>query len=221
MKWPERVQLIVEQMISANKALANSTEDNNRRLLTLMIAEQVCFEFGISWGTKRADPGRPPSKDSLTFNDPVTSRLWNFDYQNGSTRAANIFPEAEDITGQIFIRVNPVDHLETGTGTTTPPPPSTPTPVPTGPGTGLATRADIDKLFERLDNIQAAVAALAQAVGLLNTIMEQVHQSMAYDNQAQMGQSQYIIDQLNRGLAGRARYIGDIVLVAVPPPEKQ
>jgi hypothetical protein len=83
--------------------------DDQRRELTRMIAEQIRFELGPGWGTKKAGPANPPSKDSITFNDPAT--LWNWDWQNGATREPIPPGEMTDITGQVFIEVSPINHL--------------------------------------------------------------------------------------------------------------
>lgn len=105
---PNRVHQIIVALYELHTDLANGG-DEERRTLTRMMAEQTCFELGPQWGTKSAGLGRPPSKDSLAFNDPAT--LFGWDWQNGATRLPNPPGEMADITGQIFLVVSPVDHL--------------------------------------------------------------------------------------------------------------
>lgn len=114
MKVPTRVYEIIVEMYNRHQNLARGT-DAERRSLTMMMAEQVCYELGRDWGTKRADKGRPLGKDSISyFKDNV---LMNYDWQNGSTRAPHSPPgNMERLDGQVFVPVNAVDHLGTATG---------------------------------------------------------------------------------------------------------
>src|SRR5258705_121306 len=72
---------------------------------------QMRFELGDLWGTKDAGGGRPPSKDSIAYNDP--NGLVNWDWQNGTTRKPIVVfgQSGEPIPGQHFIAVAPVNHL--------------------------------------------------------------------------------------------------------------
>lgn len=99
-------------------------DDDQRRDFTLRAAQQLAFSISREWGTKRADPGRPPSKDSVAM--VVNGQLCAADIINGSTREMQ-FPDLEPIPGQVFIEVGPVDHL--GAGHQEPEQPNTPPPA--------------------------------------------------------------------------------------------
>lgn len=122
--FPARGVQIIDALY--NPPLALGTDDQ-RRQLTHTFIEQFVFEFpSEGWTWKSADPGRPPSKDSISriFN----GRLCNWDWQNGSTRqrAVQAGQIGEDITGQNPIPVAGINHLMD-----TPPvvpPPSVPAP---------------------------------------------------------------------------------------------
>lgn len=80
-------------------------EDNIRELI-IDADEQVAFEHaGEGWGTKRADAGRPVSKDTLS--QKLGAKLFTWDLVTGSGTNRPTFSyrsaNAHDITGQIFI----------------------------------------------------------------------------------------------------------------------
>lgn len=143
MKLPARVAEIVRALYDANKNLAHGTDDD-RRQLTTMMNEQIALELGPKWGAKRADSGRPISKDSIAFND--APNLWIWDWQDGSTR----MPGGSFVAGaegknvgegqpegpQVFVPVTPTNHL----GASQPQQPPTTTPPSTPP---------VDPSFER------------------------------------------------------------------------
>jgi hypothetical protein len=132
MRLPDAAQNIVVALYQQNINLANGDDDQRRRL-TSKIAETVRFTLGPSWGWKSAGSGRPPSKDAIAVMQGAS--LLGFDLFNGGTREPNDHPESEDITGQQFIAVPPVNHL----ADTAPGPTPTPTPAPTG-----VTRAELE-----------------------------------------------------------------------------
>jgi len=112
MKLPARAIQIIDAFLQRNPELAKGTDDN-RRALTMAIAQQIRFELGPGWGTKRADPGRPPSKDSFSFKG---DHLYNWDWQNGTSRGRQVFAgqEGAKIDDQTFIEVTGVDRLGVG-----------------------------------------------------------------------------------------------------------
>lgn len=93
------------------------------------LASQVAWEHpGQGYGLKRADAGRPVTKDGLA---QLSDRLWVFDMLSGAgtgrpTLVPN--PDAQDITGQVFVPVVGRDVI--GNGMPTPGPTPTPTPPP-------------------------------------------------------------------------------------------
>lgn len=110
MQFPLRAQAIVDALFAQHEPLAKGTEDD-RRALTLMMAQQLCFELGPHWGTKSSSPTNPQSKDALAFRDDV-GFLVCFDWQNGGDREVIRFPTALEIPGQHFIAVFPINHLD-------------------------------------------------------------------------------------------------------------
>ena len=118
--FPQRGVQIIDSLY--NGTLANGTDDD-RRQLTRTFIEQLAFEFPQDgWTWKSADPGRPPSKDSIARL--TNGRLCNWDWQNGSTRQRSVQAgqPGEDITGQNPIPVARLNHL------------SEPPPAPSQPG---------------------------------------------------------------------------------------
>lgn len=120
----QRLVDIVNALYQQHEGLATGNDDD-RRQLTLMMAEQARFDLGPHYGTKRADSGRPPSKDAIAYMD-TDGKLYAWDWQNGATREPQIHvgDPAGDISDQVFIKVSPVDHLQ-GTSPT-----PSPTPIP-------------------------------------------------------------------------------------------
>lgn len=110
--WPPRVQEIVDQLAAG---VSHSAPDDERREVTRKIAEQVRFELGPNWGWKRADPGRPLSTDVFAMRSPFIG--WDWSVPSGIAQ----FPEAIDLAGQVFVEVEPRNHLGM-----TPPDPGTP-----------------------------------------------------------------------------------------------
>jgi hypothetical protein len=129
-------------------------DDDQRRHATRIMAEQLCFLLGPEWGTKRADPGRPQSKDSISrLRD---GHLCNWDYVNGTTREL-MFGDGEDITGQVFMAVQPVDHVSGDI----PDPPDDPDDPPQPGG---ITRVEFDAFAEQ---ITASLVNLSERVKAL------------------------------------------------------
>jgi hypothetical protein len=86
----------------------------------MLIAQQIAFEFGLSWGTKRADPGRPLSKDAIALKQ-FDGTILAWDLFNGTTRVPFDNPSSIDISGQTFVPVQPVNHLSDVTVPDVPP----------------------------------------------------------------------------------------------------
>jgi hypothetical protein len=124
------------------------------RQWSIGLAEQVAFELpNQGWGTKRADPGRPISKDGLALreDDDRGGRLLIFDMVTGAGTGNGRLvenPESEDITGQVFVPVTPTDHL--GVAPVQPPKPG-PQPLPP---------ADLGPVMAKLQSIENTLEAL-------------------------------------------------------------
>ena len=86
-------------------------DDAARRILAGKIAQQARWACGESWGWKRADSGRPLSKDAIAQMQP-DGKLFAWDMFKGSLpRSPWPDPDAMDITGQIFVPVEPFNWL--------------------------------------------------------------------------------------------------------------
>ncbi len=142
--FPQRGVEIIELLY--NPALAQGSDDQ-RRELTRTFIEQLAFEFpNDGWVWKSADPGRPPSKDSIARI--VGTKLCNWDWQNGGTRQRAVVAgqTGDDITGQNPIRVPGINHL-TNVPSPQPGPVPTPTPMPAA--------VDLSQVYLKLDNLYA------------------------------------------------------------------
>lgn len=151
--FPERGVQIIDALY--NPVLAQGTDDQ-RRELTRTFVEQLVFEKpGDGWTWKSADPGRPPSKDSISRI--VNGRLCNWDWQSGSTRqrSVQVGQIGDDITGQNPISVAGVNHLIDA-------PPVVAPPVVTPPP--MQTVVDLSAITAQNERIFANLTAQLQAV---------------------------------------------------------
>lgn len=133
------------------------------RQWSIRLAEQVAYELpNQGWGTKRADPNRPISKDGLAWRDDEDrgGRLWIFDMVTGAGTGNGRLvenPEAEDITGQVFVPVTPTNHLGAA------PKPSAP---PAQPLADLvAVVQAMSNLTSKIDTLQRRVEDIAVSCG--------------------------------------------------------
>lgn len=148
--------------------------EERARQWSIAFAEQVAFEQGPLWGMKRADPNRPISKDTITFyaDDDGVLRIWDLltGTGTGSPRLVEN-PESEDITGQVFVRVTPTNHL--GTVITPIPPPLPPLP-PADLGPVLAAMSNLtsqlDTLLGRVDALDSGLNAAGNAIQKLGDL---------------------------------------------------
>ena len=104
---PDRVKEIIS-LLAARFPDLRKGDDDQRRALTLKFAQQIRFELGDS-ALKRAGEGRPPSKDAIARM--CEGKLYGSVVINESTREPQ-FPGMEALPGQVFIAVEPVNHLE-------------------------------------------------------------------------------------------------------------
>lgn len=132
MKLPAAVRGIIQRWVVRYPLwdMPPGVEAEDRaRLWSTQLASQVAFEMpGQSWGKKRGDLGRPVSKDAIAQQQG--SRLISWDLLTGTgTGSPKLVadPDGEDITGQVFVTVPPVDYLG---GSITPPQPLPPPPSP-------------------------------------------------------------------------------------------
>lgn len=92
---------------------ADEAFENRCRAWTKGLAQQIVFSTGDrTWGCKNAGGGRPPSKDAIAHQNGAT--LFGYDTLFGvgtGSPSLNPNPVGEDITGQTFMPVEPVDYL--------------------------------------------------------------------------------------------------------------
>lgn len=97
---------------------ADEAFENRCRAWTRGLAQQIVHDTGdSSYGTKSAGPGRPQSKDAIAQQQGV--KLFGWDMLGGvGTGSPSLVedPATQDITGQIFIPVEPFDHVGDGGG---------------------------------------------------------------------------------------------------------
>lgn len=109
------------------------------------LAQQLTFSHPQEgFGRKRADPGRPWSKDNLPRRR-ADGQLEGWDLMLGAGTGhptLNLDAQAESLAGQHFETVSAVDHL----GSTPPPPPP---PPPTGDLALRVTTLEADMAFVR------------------------------------------------------------------------
>ncbi len=136
-----------------------AARENAVRQWMFMFVEQVCFTLpGRGWGTKRADPGRPISADTITQRTVILGGesllSWDLVVSAGDPeQRLNLDAESIVTTGQTFVEVIGVDHLGAPTPPPPPPPPVDPTP---DPNFNLVLQR-LDSLEAQLDRLQAAL----------------------------------------------------------------
>src|SRR6187399_2699112 len=92
---------------------AGPAAEDRARQWTLGLVAQVCYEHhGMGYGSKRASPDRPISKDGLAQQSGAKLFVWDMLSGAGTgTPSLTNNPDGEDITGQIFEHVEPRDVI--------------------------------------------------------------------------------------------------------------
>jgi hypothetical protein len=150
MNFPAGGTAIVSALWAKHSVLAFGSEDQ-RRELTLKIAETFCAHYGPDWGTKSTYESYPQSKDAIAFRYS-DGTIAVFDWQNGTSREVSVQDgqaPSYDHLAQFFRAVSPVDHL--ADGQTAPPPPPAPPAVPTPPAVGVP--AWVTRLHKLIDSL--------------------------------------------------------------------
>jgi hypothetical protein len=168
MTFPPGASAIVQALYTAHGELARGT-DEQRRALTLMMAQTFAARFGPRWGTKASSSAAPRSKDSIAY-DNMDGTFDSWDWQNGTTKAPHVYdgmpPTYPRIGNQFFINVEPLDFLAPAGPVEPPKPPAPP---------------QRDEQTERLiDAVQQAAGqlnVLNTTVARLNLLLEQITRS--------------------------------------------
>jgi len=145
MRYPDRVQGIINELAAKNPDLVRG-DDEARRQLTRFIAEQCRFELGPNWGTKRASETRPLSADVVCMQNPFVG--WDTQIAGGTIAQ---FPESIELAGQVFVPVDPVQHL-----------PASDSP----PDSVLQLQKQIEAIRARLDRLEREVLRSGDRVDL-------------------------------------------------------
>ena len=159
MDCPPRLIAIAKALYAQNVGLTTGTDDQSRLFIKL-VAEQAAFELGPAFGLKSAGPGRPQGPSQIAYTgDPQFGgwRLVDGDGSQSGTKGGIVpNPPWQVWPDQVFIRVDPIDHLKVSTTTPSP----RPAPVPAPP-------TDIDHLMAivaRLNALETRVAMLSDHV---------------------------------------------------------
>lgn len=132
---------VVQKMFAAFPDLLTGVNDENRREWTRRVAETLKAKCPAEpWGAKRADPGRPLSKDVIALD---RNPLVGVELLIGAGTASPLPEWVEiDLTGQTFVPVTARDWLG---GTSGPEPDPEP--------------GDLEARVERLEQVVAKVRA--------------------------------------------------------------
>lgn len=149
MQLPNEVKLVI-QAYAARFPVPSQGQPVSGQDWTHRLAEQLAYSFpGKGYGHKSAGPGRPHSGDAIA--QVVDGRLFCWDLVIGMGTGSgqlNVNASGEDITGQVFEAVTPVNHL----GASVPQPPPQPQPDPGDGGGSDHTEYQV-AVIQRLDAI--------------------------------------------------------------------
>jgi hypothetical protein len=169
MEWSPRASAIAATLWARHPDLAHASDlsvdgDDGRRALMRIIAEQLAFEFGTSYGVKSASPTRPQGPSQIAWRVTADTlggwRIVGADGQDGPTVISLVArPIWQVWPGQTFIPVEPVDHLGVRAVPDLPPitvsmPPERPPAVPSeavDPSAILAALARVDASLTALE----------------------------------------------------------------------
>lgn len=151
MTLPQGSAAIIDQMFQKFETLARGTDDQ-RRELTFKICQVFNARLGPRWGTKKAGPGNPQSKDSIAYIlDSGNLDVW--DWQSNATRQRIINDGQQPTwpnTPHIFIETPAHDWLA-------PAPVELPTPIPTPTPIGNNTDQILQQILDEVKKITAYI----------------------------------------------------------------
>ncbi len=155
MDCPLRVIEIAQTLYQQNSALTITEE--SARLFMRLVAEQVMFELGPSFGLKAAGPGRPQGPSQIAYNNPAVDVpfggwriLEGVGNPNGTPATVIARPIFQTFPNQIFLAVTGVDHLHTADAPKDVPPIST------------VTAVQLSRLYDRMDQLERTLKIIMQ-----------------------------------------------------------
>lgn len=158
---PDRVFAIVSAVHAKNAALSSGDDDQRRSLQKMVIETVVKRCPGEGWGWKRADPGRPLSKDSIANNLIEPGHVLAWDCFDGTTRLP-VQRDSIQIDDQVFVDVVGFDHLNgVVLPKIKPQPPSSP-----GGGGALVPTGEFFEALQWLDKLYREQLGRANGVDL-------------------------------------------------------
>jgi hypothetical protein len=136
--------------------------EERARQWSITFCEQVAHSLpGEGYGTKRADGGRPISKDTISQQRDGEMVTWDLLVGTGTGEPSlNLDPHGEVTTGQVFVPVAAINHL----GASVPEPTPTPNPTPTPPAAGCNCAEQLEALTEHLMMLPANLASLVEQI---------------------------------------------------------
>jgi len=165
MQLPQKVQEILEKMYQ-KFGWMNFEGIEMRRKWTRMTAEQLVYTFGkgSGWGHKASTETSPPSKDAIA-QQQKDGKLFGWDIINGTDLSLIKEGMFYDITGQYFIEVPAVDHLDSGSS------PQPPAPVPAPPAECQCEDA-LRRMASAIDALSVRLSELQSGVGVSVAVLE-------------------------------------------------
>jgi hypothetical protein len=131
MQLPKRAQEIIDTLYGLHRA-DFERDDDSRRAMMRLVAEQLAFELGPAYGVKSV-AGHPQGQSTIAYTGEPNFGGWRILDGDGSitgiTHAPIPNPPWQEFPDQVFIAVTPTDHL--GIGSVPPAPVPTPAPIPT------------------------------------------------------------------------------------------
>jgi len=158
---PDRVFAIVRALHERNLGLATGDDDARRSLQKMIVETVVNRHPGEGWGWKRADAGRPLSKDTIANNRLEPGHIVGWDCFDGTTRMP-VQRESFPLDDQVFVEVVGVDHL---IGAVLPPRPQ-PQPQPTPQSRVVVSPEEFFDALRWLDNVYRVQLGRANGVDL-------------------------------------------------------
>jgi hypothetical protein len=112
--FPPRATEILQALHAKHRDLAEGNDDTRRALMRI-IAQQLAFELGSHYGVKSAGVGRPQGPSTIAYESPDGFGGWRvIDGDGSATGVVNgpiPHPPFQSFSGQVFIPVPPTDHL--------------------------------------------------------------------------------------------------------------